>query len=336
MKFNYATKLNPTAENKNGNRVSLIGDQLMLVTINGRRTFVSIDVAQLPFTDHIRKAYEAVITDSELEYFNIGKKPTEQFELTDVDLLHINYMMFLFVMRRAAARHVWNKTQPNYFTSYVREDIMSSMYIHRLKMVTLQAVTQGWSPRSHMAQITELYIAAGFPAHTARLYMLYWNSGEALQTVQGLNSVNEPFVLDFDALLDEADITIMESNIQSLASYEAHRRLGFVASSNRYDPSDFATELLNRSRLVYVQCRPFLTRQHSINYARSVISSYALRMLQHYQSPDRARMLTNPDGSFDNRFASLDSNELMLTSDGSIEDQLIEAIDYRREQNGGW
>lgn len=331
MKFNYSTKLNPSE--KTGNRLSLINDGIMLVTIDGQRTFWNIDVNKLPFTEHIRKAFDAVSRDEELEYFNIGSKPTEAFELDNCDILHINYMMFLFAMRRAQARHVWNKTQPNYFTSYVREDIMSSMYIQRLKIATIRAMTNGWSPRVHMDKIVELYRSEGFPAHTARLYALYWDCGEALQTIKGLSETNEPFVLDFDALLEEADIVVTESNLESLSSFQAFRRLSFIASSNRYEPRDFAAELWSRARMSYIHCRPFLSRQHSINYARAVISSYALRMIQHFQSPDRSRMLTNEDGSHDNRFASLDES---YTAEGNVEDILIADIDRRRELYGNW
>lgn len=331
MKFQYSTRLNPRL--KNDNRISLISENTMLAKINGKRTYFNIDVNTLPFTEAVRKAYKAVSEESELEYFDIGDRPEMDFELDASDLLHINYMMFLYVMRRAQARHVWNKSQPNYFTSYVREDIMSSMFIHRLKLVTLQALTNGWSPRTHAREIVELYRKEGFPEGTYRLYLLYWDSGEACQTVKGLCDTNEPFVLDFEALLEEADLIITESNLESLANHQAGRRLRFLADSNRYQPSDFAAELLSRSRVAYIHCRPFLSRQHSINYARAVISTYALRMVQHYQSPERARMLTSPEGVHSNRFEAIDES---YAADGNVEDQLIALIDDRRELTGDY
>lgn len=335
MKFNYSTKLNPS-EKTSINRVSLVASGLMLSIIDGKRTFFNVDTDTLPFTEAIRKAYAVVANGSELEYFNIGKKPTAAFTLEEPDLLHINYTMFLYAMHGAAARHVWNsRTQPKYFTSYVREDIMSSLYIQRLKVTTLQALLNDWTPQANMRQIIELYKQQGFPAGTATMYMLYWNSGEALKTLQLLLKTGEPFILDFESLLEEANLVVAESNLESLAKYKAHRKLMFLAASNRYEPNDFAAELLNRSRQGYIHCRPFLTRQHSLNYARQIINTYFMRIIEHYQHPDRARLLSDGQGQYDNRCVSYNPEVYAhLSSDDNVEDRWIAAIDERRELLG--
>lgn len=330
-KFSYSTKLNPSV--KTDNRVSLIGNDLMLAVVEGKRYFFNIDVEQLPFTPAIRKAHQAVLSNTEQEYFNIGTRPEQPFDLQHPDLLHINYIMFLISLRQAHARHTWFTRLPQYFTSYVREDIMSGTFIHRLKLVTLQALHNGFSPRKNMRQIKQLYRANGIPKETAMLYLLYWISGEAQRTIETLLNVQEPFILDCDSLIEEANIIISESNLESLASYEANTTLPFLARANRYSVKDFTQDLVSRSRQVYLHCRPFLSRQHSINYARSVVSTYSLRMIHHYQDPVRSRLLTDENGVHDNRIVTFDEKMDYLTMNSS-EDEVLAHIDSKIDMMG--
>lgn len=330
MKFHYSTRLNPSE--RTNNRVSLVSHNVALVVVDGKRSFFNINISELPFTTAINRAHVAVCEQTEIEYFNIGTRPEEPFKLEPSDILHINYIMFLTAMRRAQARHTWFKSVPQYFTSYVREDILASPYIHRLKLVTLQALYEGWSPRRHMGRIRNLYKVNGFPEETAMLYTLFWISGEAQRTIESLLTVKEPFVLDFDALIEESNIIVAESNLASLAKYIAMKKLTFIANSNRFSVDDFAADILNRARQAYLMCRPFLARTHSLNYARATVSTYPLRIIQHFQSSTRARLLNNHEGGYDNRFVSLDENAHDETI--SSEDQIIELIDMKKEMLG--
>lgn len=330
-KLHYATRLSPLSANKN--RVFLLRKDTGMSVIDGHRSYFNIDIERLPFTAAIRKAHAVVNDGSEFDYFNIGRRPDEVFALSDSDILHLNYTLFLFAMRRAMSRHLWSRSLPNYFASYVREDVMSGTYVHKLKMVTLRLLLQEVNPRLELGRVIAEYKAEGFPYECARLYQLYWNSGEGLHTVKQLAELREPFVLEFGALMDEANSVVEETNLRSLAQYQASRRLSFIADSNRYDTDDLAAELVTRSRVVYTHCRPFLSQMHSTNYARAMISTYALRMLKHYQSEERSRMLTLPDGSNTNRFVAIDDSH---TPHREVENELIAQIDARRDRDGLW
>lgn len=330
MKFNYSTRLNPSEKSDEHNRVTLVAPNIGLLVIDKKKTFFNILTDELPFTEAIKRAYVAVLNDTEVEYFNIGTKPSQHFVISDVEILHINYTMFLISMRRAQARHTWFKTLPHYFTSYVREDILSSLSIHKMKLTTLRILNNGWSPTTHNSEIRAAYKEAGFPEETAMLYMLFWRSGEALRMIQELLKSGEPFLLDLDSLIEETNLVIQESNMASLATHYAVKKLTFVADSNRYDTSDFSAELLNRARLSYIHCRPFLGRQHSLNYARATISTYYLRILHHFTDPSRSRLLSMQDGGYDNRCVVLDDSY----STGFREDDLIAMIDMKREMIG--
>lgn len=330
MKFNYSTRLNPSEKAEGTNRVTLVAPNIGLMVINKKKTFFNIVTDDLPFTEAIKRAYVAVLNDTEMEYFNIGSKPSSHFIISDVEILHINYMMFLISMRRAQARHTWFKTLPHYFTSYVREDILSSLSIHKLKLTTLRILNNGWSPASHSSNIRAAYKEAGFSEETALLYMLFWRSGEALKMIKELVTSGEPFLLDLDSLVEETNLVIQESNMESLATHYAAKKLTFIANSNRYDISDFSAELLNRARLSYIHCRPFLGRQHSLNYARATISTYVLRIINHFTDESRARLFNHQDGGYDNRCVALDDSY----STGFREDDLIAMIDMKREMVG--
>lgn len=329
MKFAYSTRLNPSE--KTDNRVTLVAPNVALLVMNGQRTFFNIVTEDLPFTAAIRRAYKDVCDNTEAEYFNIGTRPETPFTISDVEILHINYTMFLIAMRRAQARHTWFKTLPHYFTSYVREDILSSTYIHKLKLLNLQILNRGWSPSKNRHDIQQLYVDHGFSAETMQLFFLFWHSGEALKMLNMLLENKEPFLLDVDYLLEETNLVVAESNLISLAQFYAAKKLEFVASSNRYQTQDFASELLNRARISYLNCRPFLGRQHALNYARSTISTYYLRIIQHFTEESRARLINTHDGGMTNRFVSLDSTEHDMSSGNGIEDALIAMIDLKSE-----
>lgn len=324
-KFRYATRLNPFG--KNNNRIALLAPDLVLLVVENQRSFLTIHVRQLPFSSFILRAQQEVNDSREHTYYNIGSRPEELVQVTDGDLLHINYTLFLLALRRANVRHTWHQGLSNYFTSYVREEVMSSTYVHQLKLVTLSILHRGWSPRTHMKAIADEYERSGFARATASLYALLWISGEAKCVVQDLMKTNEPYVLDLEALLEETDTVVVESNLSSLAKHYAYKKLTFIANSQRFSPDDFSSELLNRSRQAYLHCRPFLGRQHATNYARATISTYTLRILQHFIEDENSRLLETEDGGYDNRFSLLDESH----SDGTTEDGIIERIDFLRD-----
>lgn len=325
-KFGYSTLLRP--KHNAIDRLSLIGDTVALITLGTSSYSINIDVNDLPFTSDIRVAYKDIQNENNKTYFDIGECSTlsRKFSLDGSDIFHLNYMLLLYSLRQATARHVWRQTMPNYFASYVRENVFTSLTPHKLKMACLDAALQVSSPLKNIRRVADIFEKYGFSRETAKLYVIAWLSGIMVDALAMIKESGSPFMVSMESFVDEANSIIEDTNLRSLASYAANKKLLFIANSHRMDVADLAQDLIERARSSYMLSRPFCGILHATNYARATISTYTIRMIQHYTKADNSRLIPAAEGGHNNIFTALDPSHAQPFS----EDSYLEYIDVRR------
>lgn len=327
MKFPFSTRLNPGDKNST-NRIVMIGENTVKTVIGNRHLFINVNVRDMPFTNMVDVAWEELNNNSERTYYDIGSRPEDFGYLpSSAEYLHLNYTMLLILMRRGSARNLWFKTIPQYYASYIREEILNTNYAQRLKIEVLKLLLTEINPLNDFKKVGDFFVSRNFPRGTAELYLWYWLSGEAKKSLVDLAKCKDPIILSFEALMEEADIITQDSNLSSLAEFSAGRKLRFISNSNRFDTGDLSADLLGRARQVYIQCRPFLDQLHALNYARANVGSYTIRMINHFTKENISRFVADDHGDLTNRLVAVDE----YLSDGFTEDSMLSYLDTLRE-----
>jgi hypothetical protein len=330
-KFGYSTLLRPKHNDRD--RISLVGETYVLLKIGNDSYNLNIEVDKLPFTQEILAAHKDVINGTGTNFFDIGEctEIKRDFSLEPSDILHLNYMLLLYSLRQATARHVWRQTMPNYFASYVREYVFASLTPHKLKMACLDASLKVGSPLKNINKIAGIFENYGFDRETSKLYCIAWLSGIMLDALNMIKESDSPFIVSVDALVDETNSVIESSNLQSLASHAANKKLLFIANSQRMDVSDLAQDLLERARSSFMLSRPFCGILHATNYARATVSTYTIRMITHFTKDSNSRLIGTVEGGHDNIFTVINDSHAAPFS----EDDFLTGIDVRRALSRG-
>lgn len=144
--------------------------------------------------------------------------------------------------------------------------------------------------------------ALGFGREEALLYVeLLADDNARRAAFNGLEPLMDPKV-KADFTLDPKVIALQmvedfESRKMAAAARAKVHRLRVFAKHNRFDRDDMANEVLSRAVGYYYLSRPFKTRLHAQNMAKSAMDGRVSQLIKYYTNPDRARIVKDGVGS---------------------------------------
>lgn len=273
---------------------------------------------------------ERVMYDIDVRHLTLFRHlPTTSEPLTSRDAFSLIYQTYLYVLRLTDTRTIRrNTTVDRDVVTKARDNVFMSPDILSFKIATLRCVTQKLTP-DDTNSVERHFEACGLRSADAILfYMLYLNN-DIQDFIQSLKLIEDKqFRLSINSIPEELDgKACIEFN--KAAKYNAWG-IRFIAKANRFEHTDLVQDLLMRCVQAYYWVRPFYSKAHAINYAKRATYRHAQNMREYWQSEDRARLKTLPDGSHYNVISTL-SDAVLEMGLHDEEDKVIELIDYKRD-----
>lgn len=166
--------------------------------------------------------------------------------------------------------------------------------VTRLKLAVFDAIVH---EIDHANLAKHHFVKHGLTIDSADLYCrLLHDESEWPKFKQFLKGLAAPelldeLTLDWRKLVKECSEDFKKHHVSKGANFLAFRKLGFIARSNRMAYEDFANDLMERATGYYYRVRPFRTRLHAVNYAKSSLQGRALQLIDYWTDPSRERCL---------------------------------------------
>lgn len=168
----------------------------------------------------------------------------------------------------------------------------------RLKLISVRAFVLRAINRGDLCR---LFYQAGVPMDCVKLITYLIESPDHWKLMlERCNNFAEPDVLndlEYNAenLIEQCGQDFAQRKVFDKAYFLANRKLRFIWQYNNYCADDIANDLIIHAVSYYYRVRPFLSRLHAVNYAKSSIHGRSQQLIAHYTLPDYSRLVDNDD-----------------------------------------
>lgn len=255
----------------------------------------------------------------------------EHQKIESQELVFLIYMLYLYTLRLMFNRRIkkFSKIDKK-IVDEAKDNVFASFDLVKYKIATMKCITRKLHPERHLNKIGEVFEDCGLSREDRVLYCLAYYNGDLDPFKQKMREMEGLFVMSCEALKRETDDPVFLREISKTASYFAYQKISFIAHGNRLGIDSLMNDLRMRAVQAYYWVRPFHSKLHAINYAKSAIQGWAWCLKDYYNDPARER--TRPDGfgGHENTIVQL-TEENDTSTDGYTEDHLIFLIDRKRE-----
>ena len=284
-------------------------------------------IAIIHGTDRVRTTYAVDATD-----LSIVRHIPHDIDMTGEDILILAYLSYLYALRLADTRMMRRLTNVDRTVVVATRDSMfTSFDMVRYKIATLRCIAQRLTPQDSRL-VERHFIACGLKREDAILYYLLYNNNDIQEFVEHVRKIEDSsFVLDVETLPKEIDDRKVYSEFEKTATYHTNKSLRFIATGNNLSFTDVRDELKLRAIQAYYWVRPFYSKLHAINYAKSGLNGYRMVLIEYYNKPERARLVRDDQGNFINTIREITEDVFSSVDIYENENSLIEYIDEKRQ-----
>ena len=278
-------------------------------------------------TQRLKTTYAIDATD-----LSIVKHIPTNTDMTGEDILILAYLSYLYALRLADTRMMRRLTKVDRTVVVAtRDNMFMSFDMVRYKIATLRCIAQRLTP-DNSVMVEHHFMACGLKREDAILYYLLYNNNDIQELVEHVRKIEDPsFVLSVTTLPNEIDDVKVWSEFEKTATYHTNKSLRFIVTGNNLSFTDIRDELKLRAIQAYYWVRPFYSKLHAINYAKSGLNGYRMVLIDYYNKPERARIVRDDQGNFSNVIRDITEDVFASVDIYEQENNLIDYIDEKRQ-----